>query len=208
MTALSLSTKQTAQLARDAACMTLAQHVRARLAQAGRELARGTPEATAERIVSRWSGAGVLAFYMLAREERFVAHGALAAKCGGTKKAIRDWWRRLQGTSVRVAPLDGGAEPGRIDLFKRGRECFYASQGVKLQLNTEKLPFALARHVTESTLGHVLAVRVNYAGACEALEADATKSAEERAAARRHLLEDEGRKAGAVVSVPSDEVVP
>jgi hypothetical protein len=195
MAAFSLSAKQTEQLARDAVCMILARHVRARLAQAGRELARGTPEGAAKTIVSRWSGAGVLAFYMLAREERFVSHGALAAKCGGTKKAIREWWRRLQDTYIRVAPLDGGAEAGRIDLFKRGRECFYAGQGVKLQLNTEKLPFALARQVTESTLEHVIAARVNYAGACDAQEADATKSPEERTAARRRLLEDEGRKA-------------
>jgi hypothetical protein len=77
MAAVSVSTKQMEQITRDAVCMILIQHVKARLAQTGRQLARGTPEAMAKKIVARWSAPSVLAFYMLAREERFVSHSAL-----------------------------------------------------------------------------------------------------------------------------------
>jgi hypothetical protein len=91
MAAISMSAKQMEPIARDAVCMILTQHVKTRLAQTGRQLARGTPEATAKKIVARWSAPGVLAFYMLAREERFVSHGALAARCGGTRKAMKEW---------------------------------------------------------------------------------------------------------------------
>lgn len=179
-------------MARDAAAMILTHHIRARLAQKGCVLRRGSPEGTAKFLVKRWGDANVRAFYAHAtNKERWLSHAKLASDLGVSAKSVRDFCRRtLRELAIVGRPADGSsAERIEIDLFRRGSELFWSDLGVKLQVNTEMLPFHMGRRVTDSQLGSAAATRLNYEGACAAQEADTSQPEEVRSAGRAALEE-------------------
>lgn len=175
-------------LLREAVTLALAHHIETRLAQAGCKLLRGSAMGHAKWLVSRWTDANVRAFYVLAKaQDRFWSHTQLAHEAKSSAKATRDFWSRtLKGSQVAARLVDS-VERQEVKLFRRGKEMWFSNLGIKLQLATEMLRFDLARIVTNSTMGQTLALRQNYEGACEAQEADASKSEEERAEARERL---------------------
>lgn len=186
-------------LLREAVTMLLAQHIRARLMQCGCRLLRGSPEGQAKWIVSKWSEANVHAFYILVKsDDRFWSHAQLAREAGCAPESTREFWRKtIKGSHVAAHFIDT-TQRENVRLFRRGREMFWGGAGIKLQVNTEMLPFAIARAVTDSTMSQTIAHRQNFEGACEAQESDESKGAEERTAARAKLEGD-------MVQAPSEQ---
>lgn len=175
------------ELLRDAGNAILAEHIRTRLAQTGRVLAKGSPESQARWFISRWSTTNIEVFCLLAKTtDRFLSHKVIAAAVGSTPKACRDFWSKtLRGMKVRTRIVDT-RECATISLFRRTREMTYSSSGIKLQVRTEMLGVRLARLAIETTRGAVVAGMQNHEGACVALEA---QSEEVSATTARDLLQ-------------------
>lgn len=174
-------------LVRDKATSVLAGHIRSRLAQTGQTLCKGSPESHARSIVARWGDGSALALLVLAQSDGFASHAQIASAAGISVDASQVFWRKtLCGLSVSVRAPDGEGSR-KLRLFRRGHERFFSAEGVKLQLNTEMLAFALARFATESTLGVTAAFRQNYEGASAAQEADDSRDEAERETARQAM---------------------
>jgi hypothetical protein len=131
-------------LLRGACESALAAHIRARLVQTGRVLAKGSPEGQAKYFVKRWKPESVRIFYFLVHQAagRCLSKSELArgADCSG--RAVDSFWGRTL-KSMRVAALHSGTkERADIQLFRRGHEMFWSNSGIKLQVRGELLAFA------------------------------------------------------------------
>jgi hypothetical protein len=180
-------------MARDAASKIVAHHIKARLMQTGCKLRRGDPESTADKLIRPWSRASVIAFYILAKENRTLSATALAGRTNGSAKALASWWHRLKRYYVLALPHDTIGKTVKVYVFRHGSEMFHGADGVKLQLNTSMLDWSVSRWIFDSTLERNVTERKNQEGALAAQEADETRTEEQRTEARRRMNEEMSR---------------
>lgn len=184
------------EILREAVTGQLAAHIRARLAANACKLSRGSPEGHARYITRRWKIPSVSCFWILSREQNFVTLAEVATAAGCPAKTAQDFWRKVLGAlAVTGTPHDHAGAPKLIRLFRYGHERGFAlsggrmTGGVKLQCEGKPFSFAIARHMTDSTLALTVTLRQNYDGGCDVQEADETKAEAERTAARTRMSE-------------------
>lgn len=182
------------ELIRDACVTVLAEHIRTRLAQTGRTIAKGSCEVQARWFVNRWTNTNAAAFYLLAKtKDRFLTHTEIAIAVSSEPKVVRDFWSRtLQGMQVAAHHSDT-KERADVRLFRRDHEMTFSNRnanhtgGIKLQVRTEMLNLNLAQLATDTTRTQTAALMQNYEGAARAQETAANDVAGGVATARELL---------------------
>lgn len=165
-----------------------AAHIEALCSARGWALVQGTPATTGEKIVRSWPGGWCRAFAQLANvTDEMIAKSALARSCKMSSESLDKFWSGLRRYTILVRTA-ANPEPTEELLFRRGKERFFSSGGIRLRLNLTLMPFAQLQHIFSSTVDVHKAYSENAKGAADLMAQDDSRSESERLAATNELL--------------------